>query len=124
MKEVDGGGWWSCSGSLQSPTEDSEAVKMYLPQTMHGGTEGFLNVDPLNIFACWCTYPSQSFYLKRLINPKAFLWMLSTGQILMSYEISALVLSNKKSVYECDCVQNHVTRLLFFDFPHLLSTIY
>lgn len=26
--------------------------KMHLPQTMHGETEGFLNVDPLNIFAC------------------------------------------------------------------------
>lgn len=46
------------------PNRKVKLSKMNLPQTMHGEMEGFVNVDPLNIFACWCTYPLSVFLLE------------------------------------------------------------
>lgn len=72
----------------------------------------FVNVDPLNIFACWCTYPCISpFVWRGWLIQKRFFWMLSTGQILMFW-IWNIAHKKKKSlsweegtpkVFVCHC---------------------
>lgn len=66
------------------PNRQWSRWKMHLPQALLGVTDGFVNVDPLDIFACWCTYPCISPFVWRgwLIQKRLF-WMLSAGQIMM-----------------------------------------
>lgn len=53
-----------------------EAQELHLCYVLPGLTGGFMVVDPLNKFACRCTYPVSifiSYFLRRLIVAKYIL---------------------------------------------------
>lgn len=101
MKAVEGGVMILFRVSAKT-RQDSEVVsKRVSLELCREWPDGFVNVDPLDIFACWCTYPCISPFVGRgWLIQKRFFWMLSAGQILMFLNMKYCPLRKKSLSWE------------------------